>query len=268
MDWKKEAVKQWDNDPCGADAAKPFASPEFFASVEAERYGRYAPWMPAAIGFERYAGRRLLEVGFGLGTDHLAFARAGASCFGIDLTPAHVFATRRRLELEQRRIRLARADAEDLPFPGGSFDVVYSFGVLHHTPDTERSVAEIHRVLRPGGEAVVGLYHRDSAFFWGYCVAFQGLLRGGFVRNGYRKTVSRVELRRHSDAIPLVRVFSRSSARRLFGHFEDVRIDIRHFEFPRIRDSRWLGPLLRRVEPAFARRFGWYLIVHARKAAV
>ena len=265
-DWKAEAIKQWDSDPCGADRVSRFGSPEFFARVEHERYVEYAPWMRETIGFNRYSGKRILEVGFGLGTDHVSFARGGAKCFGIDLTPVHVVGTRRRLELEGFPNRLTQGDAEFLPFADRSFDVVYSFGVLHHTPDTPRGIDEIHRVLRPGGEAIVGLYHRDSAFYWAY-VLIVGLLRGGFLKEGYRKSLSRIESREHSDAMPLVKVYSRRAARRLFHRFEQVRLSVHHLTFEgggRLR--RMARRLLGRYEAQMERWLGWYVIVRARKS--
>ncbi|MGH9365772.1 MAG: class I SAM-dependent methyltransferase [Thermoanaerobaculia bacterium] len=260
-DWKAEAIKQWDNDPCGADAQAPFGSPKFFERVEEERYERYAPWMKSAIGFDRYRGKRVLEVGFGLGTDHVSFSRGGARCFGIDLTPAHITATRRRLELEHSTPRLSQGDAEKLPFADQSFDVVYSFGVLHHTPGTQAAVDEIHRVLRPGGEAIVGLYHRDSLFFWAYCVGIRGVLLGGFFREGYCKTLSRIERRENSDAVPLVKVYSRRSVRRLFRRFNAVGLSVHHFDFDHAgRLGRFARRFFARHEARIAGWFGWYVI--------
>ena len=267
--WKAEAVKQWDADPCGADREAAFGTAEFFALVERERYERYAPWMKSALGFERFAGKTVLEVGFGLGTDHMAFARSGARCYGVDLTPAHVDATRRRLRLENLPVRIARGDAEVLPFADSSFDAVYSFGVLHHTPDTGSAVEEVRRVLRPGGEAIVGLYHSHSLFF-SYLMMNRGILRGGLVTQGYRRTVSQIERREHSDAVPLVKLYSRRSVRRLFRDFADVSIESQHFYWDDLggvgRGIRgMLGRFAEPVRERLASRFGWYLIVRARR---
>jgi SAM-dependent methyltransferase len=268
-DWKAEAVKQWDADPCGASRSFEFGTPEFFERVERERYVEYAPWMKTAIGFDRHSGKRVLEVGFGLGTDYVSFARGGARIFGIDLTPTHVDATRRRLREIRYPVRLTRGDAETLPFRDGSFDVVYSFGVLHHTPGTQVAIGEIYRVLRPGGEAIVGLYHRDSAVFWGYYVLIWGLLRGRFLREGYRATLSRIERREHSDAMPLVQVYSRGNVRRMFSRFRELSIQTHHFSFDQIgRAGRLAKRFFARFEPFLERTFGWYLIVKARKPIV
>lgn len=262
-DWKSEAVKQWNSDPCGAIGGHELGTREFFAEVERDRYDAYAPWMRSVMGFDRYAGKRLLEVGFGLGTDHVAFTRGGARCFGVDLTPTHIQATRRRLRLEPAPVRLTNGDAESLPFRTASFDVVYSFGVLHHTPDTQGSIDEVHRVLKPGGEAIIGLYHRYSAFF-AYWVVVQGILRGGFLRKGYRRTLSGIERRENSDAVPLVKVYSRRSARRLFSNFEDVRIETHHFD---LEQAGRIGRFVKSIfgQPRSWQALGWYLVIRARK---
>lgn len=266
MNWKEEAMRQWNADPCGAVEGIAFGSPEFFRAVEVERYERYAPWMREAMGFDRAAGKRVLEVGCGLGTDLMAFARGGALTFGIDLTERHLRATQRRFLLEARGPRLARADAESLPFRSDSVDVVYSFGVLHHTPGTAQAVREIHRVLRPGGRAIVGLYHRDSDVFWRSYVLGQGILRAKFLTDGYRKTLSRIERRTHSEAVPLVKVYSRRSAARLFPGFRSVTVAVRHFSFEQAGPwGRRACRLLGRFESRIARMIGWYVIVRAEK---
>jgi ubiquinone/menaquinone biosynthesis C-methylase UbiE len=264
-DWKAEAIRQWSADPCGATPGHPFGSREFFRDVEQERYGHYAPWLKGAVGFAAFAGSSVIEIGFGLGTDYVQFARSGARCFGVDLTPSHVFAARERLRQDGIPMRLVRGDAERLPFRSGSVDAVYSFGVLHHTPGTEAAIDEAHRVLRPGGEAVVALYHRDSAFFWWSCVNL-GILRGGFWRDGYRKTLARVEYRAQEDAIPLVKVYSRRAARRLFRLFAGVDVSIHHFGFAQEgRLMRLLGGIGGGMQDALSRWIGWYVMIRARK---
>jgi len=89
---KRRAREQWSQDPCGAKhgAKYEFATREFFDEVERHRYSEYAPWMPEVMGFDKFAGKRLLEIGCGMGTDLLQFARGGARCTGVDLTPRSV----------------------------------------------------------------------------------------------------------------------------------------------------------------------------------
>jgi SAM-dependent methyltransferase len=269
VDAKREAQKQWTADPCGASTTPEHepGTPEFYRKIEHERYEVYAPWMRGVMGFAGHAGDSVLEIGPGLGTDHAQFARAGARMTAIDLTARHLQLTRRRFEIEGLVTRPVRGDAEGLPFADCVFDVVYSFGVLHHTPDTEGAVQEIHRVLRPGGLAIVGLYHRHSAFHWIGTVLWNGLLRGEFRRKSYPRLLSDIEFRSPgSDAVPLVKVLSRSDCRRMFRVFAQTSVRTDHIEWSQlVPTSRFgSGPSRSTLEALF-RRWGWYLTVFARK---
>ncbi|HSO75755.1 MAG TPA: methyltransferase domain-containing protein [Blastocatellia bacterium] len=181
---KQRARDQWTADPCGAHVAREFefGTLEYFDAIERYRYGSYAPWMKSAIGFERFAGKRVLEVGCGTGTDLVQFARAGARVTGLDLTPRSIEIARLRFEVYELAGQFAIGDCEHLSFPDSSFDAVYSFGVLHHTPDTSRAIREIYRVLHPGGTAIVMLYHRASLYYWGSVILKHGLIEGGLLR--------------------------------------------------------------------------------------
>src|SRR5882672_9985133 len=155
---KQRALEQWGSDPAGAvyGSRHEFGTREFFDEVERHRYQDYAPWMLEVMGFNDFAGQRLIEIGCGMGTDLLQFARGGAQVTGVDLTP-------RSIEISQNHLSLYGHHGE-FAFADESFDVAYSNGVLHHTPDTAGAVSEIHRVLRSGGQTRVMLYHRGSAY--------------------------------------------------------------------------------------------------------
>src|SRR5256884_4264496 len=137
-DEKQRAREQWSRDPAGAVYGKQHevGTREFFDAVERHRYAEYAPWMPEVMGFDKFAGMRLLEIGCGMGTDLLQFARGGANVTGTDLTPRSIEISRQHLTIYGESGDFAIADCETLPFANESFDVVYSNGVLHHTPDT------------------------------------------------------------------------------------------------------------------------------------
>src|ERR1044071_8414907 len=125
--WKQRAREQWSANPCGAHVAQglEFGTRDYFDAIEAYRYREYAPWMKEALGFDRYSGKRVLEIGCGTGTDLLQFARGGARVTGIDLTPRSVEIARRRFDLYGAKGEFAIGDAENVPFPGESFDLVY-----------------------------------------------------------------------------------------------------------------------------------------------
>ena len=262
---KLESIRQWSGDPCGApqDGVELVGSPLYYERVERERYEEYAPWMKQVFPFGDCAGKRILEVGCGLGTDLRQFARGGAVCTGVDLTPTHLSLTQQGCRQSGLTVRVARGDGEQLPFRDDSFDAAYSFGVIHHTPDTQAAVDEIRRVLRPGGSAWITLYHRNSAYFWCQLLGRRGLLGAELVRRGWRGLLSQIEHRVNSDARPLVKVYSRRQLRRLFGDFHAVEISCHHLErehFSAIGHA--LTPrLVRTLEP----QLGWYLVVKAQK---
>jgi len=153
-EYKQATRRHWTGMPCGTDVSDAVRhSREYFEDIERYRY-RTQPWTAEAIdGFE-LQGRRVLEIGFGAGTDHLRLARKGGWLVGVDLTPRNFVETARRFELDGRRARLTVADMESLPFRDRAFDQVYSLGVVHHTPDVRRTVREQlskvdHRYRRP-----------------------------------------------------------------------------------------------------------------------
>ena len=288
----KERVRVfWQNNPCGTKFADaPPGSRKFYELVEEHRYRK--EWhIPAAAGFDQTKDLAVLEVGCGLGTDGAQFAKAGADYTGIDLTDAAVDLAKRRFELFQLPGNFRVADAEHLNFPDNSFDLVYSHGVLHHTPDTAAAVREIHRVLRPGGKAVVMLYHRDS---YNYRVNISLLRRAGAQLLRLKSGVKLVHLltgepetslqdharqlqtksnylnndeflSRNTDGAgnPLARVYSRSEARALFNDF--AHVDLRTY----FLNKRWLpvlGAILpRSLETKLASRWGWHLWIYATK---
>ena len=288
----KDRVREfWQQHPCGtkfSDAA--MGSREFFERVEAHRYEK--EWhIPAAANFAASGGLKVLEIGCGMGTDGAQFARAGAEYTGIDLTEAAVDLARRRFALSGLPGEFRVSDAENLDFSDESFDLVYSHGVLHHTPDIDAAVREIHRVLKPGGRAMVMLYHRGS---YNYRVGIRVLRRAGA---GLLKSESGIKLvhqltgepidslREHAASLknangdfsaaellnqstdgagnPLARVYSRREARDLFRDFRQV--ELRAY-FLNKRFIPIVGNLLpRSIESALASRWGWHLWIYATK---
>lgn len=286
----KERVRAfWQAHPCGtkfSDAE--IGTPEFFERVEAHRYEK--EWhIPAAANFASTRDLRVLEIGCGMGTDGAQFAKAGADYTGIDLTDAAVELARKRFQVSGLKGQFRVADAERLDFPDASFDLVYSHGVLHHTPDIEAAVREIHRVLKPGGRAMVMLYHRGS---YNYRVGIRVLRRAGagllaseagiklinfltrepidslrehaqLAKNGNSSADDFLSQSTDGAGNPLARVYSRREARDLFKDFHDV--ELRAY-FLNKRFIPIIGSLLpRAVESALASRWGWHLWIYATK---
>jgi 2-polyprenyl-3-methyl-5-hydroxy-6-metoxy-1,4-benzoquinol methylase len=263
---KQRAREQWSKDPAGAIYGREHevGTREFFDAVERHRYTEYAPWMPEVMGFDDFAGARLLEIGCGMGTDLLQFARGGAEVTGVDLTTRSIEISRQHFAVYGARGDFAITDGESLPFADEGFDVVYSNGVLHHTPDTAGAVREIHRVLRPGGLARVMLYHRGSAAYWCDIILRHGVLHGELLRGHSPEDImSRYVEFNESGGRPLVKVYSRGQARKLFSMFSEVKIQVEQLTRPELY-------LLGRFIPEgmfrqLRRSVGWNVIVSARK---
>jgi SAM-dependent methyltransferase len=288
----KERVRAfWQAHPCGtkfSDAE--IGTREFFERIEKHRYEKESH-IPAAAQFANTRGLRVLEIGCGIGTDGAQFAKAGAEYTGVDLTDAAIELAHKRFELFGLKGQFRVADAESLDFPDESFDVVYSHGVLHHTPDIDAAVQEIHRVLRPGGRAIVMLYHRGS---YNYRIGIRVLRRAGA---GLLKTDAGIKLinvltGEPVDALqeraammrgangdmsadqllnestdgagnPLARVYSRPEARALFKSFS--KVELRAY-FLNKRFIPIVGNFLpRSIESALASRWGWHLWIYATK---
>jgi SAM-dependent methyltransferase len=165
LNLNEQVRRYWEAEACGT--GEPITrdlvplSREWFEQIEAHRYA-VEPFIHQVAQFTRHRGQRLLEVGVGAGTDHLQWARAGCDCYGVDLTDTGVETTRARLALYGLHSTLQRVDAERLPFPDAMFDMVYSWGVIHHSEKPEVITREIHRVLNPGGRFIGMVYGLHS----------------------------------------------------------------------------------------------------------
>jgi ubiquinone/menaquinone biosynthesis C-methylase UbiE len=261
---------------------------EFYEKIAEHRY-RTEPSIIEMAEFDRWMGKLVLEVGCGIGTDLRQFAGGGARVVGLDLTWQGVQMARTAFELFGLRGDFVLADAEMLPFREESFDLVYSNGVIHHTPDTSAAVSEIYRVARTGGQARVMVYHRNSYFarvMVGTIIAPsvrlllllfpRGVLPRSLdflpagIRNLYTISAERGYSRQlifslstdpsrpgPHNANPLARAYTRPEARYLFSAFRSTETFIRHLssvDFLPGFIHRWLD-----------HRFGWFLFIRSTK---
>ena len=267
MDYKQHAVDQWTENPIGSESTKYLeGTKEFFDEIIKNRYEVYAPWMEETFKFEQYKGKKVLEIGVGTGSDHLQFAKAGAILTGIDITPKSIELTKKNLELHGYHSNLLVADAENLPFEDNTFDIVYSFGVLHHIPDTQKVVNEIYRVLNPGGKTIIALYHKYS-LFWIFVILYEMILKGGFLRKTIKQRLSEVEMG-GKETKPLVKLYTGRSAKGIFRKFNKIKIYTRHIGIGlsgRLINKILQTKVINNFLELLSLKFGWYLIIEVEK---
>ena len=195
LQWQEANRSWWSATPMRYDwrgaIAHPAGTKDYFEEIDRRFFASSQPYMPyrqlpfeREIPYEKLAGLDVLEIGVGQGSHAGLIAPRAKSFTGIDLTEAAASATRQRLQLYGvANAKILQMDAEDMSFPDASFDYIWSWGVIHHSADTRRILEQMRRVLRPGGQANVMVYHR-SAWIYLVCNGFlkglvQGRMRGG-----------------------------------------------------------------------------------------
>ena len=264
-----EKVREyWDRRPCNIrHSTKETGTREYFDEVEARKY-RVEPHIPGFADFERWKGKRVLEIGCGIGTDTINFARAGAHVTAVDLSEKSIAIARRRAEVYglSGRVRFFCGDAESLGdiLPDGTYDLIYSFGVIHHTPHPERVIHQLKRFAHRGTTVKVMVYHRRSwKVFW-------IILRYGWGRFWRAEEL----VARHSEAqtgCPVTFTYTPREMPGFLNGFKVVDTRIEHIFPYRIRDyvnyryvRNWY---FRRMPPRLfemlEKRWGWHLCVTA-----
>ena len=226
-------------------------SPEFFRQLDEYRYEKLN-YLKRLVDFDAYRAKNLLEVGCGTGIDLVRFAGGGAKVTGIDLSKTAIDLACKNFEQRQQSADLRVMNGECMHFADNTFDVVYAHGVLQYTADAERMIGEIHRVLKPGGEAILMVYNKHS---------WLTLMR----------KVTRVPLE-HEDA-PVLKKFSVGELKQLLHPFQDYRIIPERFPVKTRLHSGWKAHLFNSVfvdsfnlmPKPWIRPFGWHLMAFAVK---
>lgn len=251
----------WNREACDTVVATaPKFSREYFEEIEAYRYGK-DPHVLSFAQFTRYHGKRVLEIGVGAGTDFLQWVRAGAKAHGVDLTEEAVRHVEERLKVYGLRAEDIRvADAERLPYPDEAFDLVYSWGVLHHTTDPVAAIREAVRVLRKGGVGKLMLYNRHSYY------TFYRYLQYGLLRGLPFRSVRRI-LATHQESPGTVAftkkevssVLQRMGVRPVLIEAPPTRRDLLS------NQNVLLRAMARTLTSLFGRDHGWYMLIEFQK---
>lgn len=206
----------WNQGSCGEVYAQGEHDTEKYEAHSRARY-ELEPYISEFAKFREGALRDVLEIGVGMGADHVEWAKSGPrSLTGIDLTPRAIDHTRQRIKMHGLTSNLQVGDAENLPFDDDSFDTVYSWGVLHHSPQTPKAINEVWRVLRPGGTARIMIYHKYSIV--GYLLWLRyGLMAG-------RPWRSLDEIYHHHLESPGTKAYSMRQAEEMCAKFATVNL--------------------------------------------
>jgi len=273
----QSAVKRWwEANPMTYDwkgtSPHEIGTPEFYREVDrrfwkAAWFGHEATNEPFSrlISYVRLEGKSVLEIGCGAGSLTERLARHSKYVTAIDLTKSAVDLTRRRFALHGLHGNILQMNGENLGFPDEAFDFVWSWGVIHHSANTERIVEEIHRVLKPGGEACVMVYNRNSIEFQLGIRIIRGVLLGGLLKYSVDELADRC-----SDGF-IAKYYSPVRFREMFSKFHQVQSEIygQKCELWQVPHGRVKDLLVEVTPDALAswlmRRAGSFLFVRSQK---
>jgi len=259
----------WNARPCNVrHSPSPVGTRQYFDEVEARKYF-VEPHIPLFAEFEKWRGKKVLEIGCGLGTDTINFARAGAQVTSVDLSTESLALAKKRAQVfGLDNITFYQANAEQLCdyVPVERYDLVYSFGVIHHTPHPERVIEQIHKYMDKDSLFKIMVYHRSSwKVFW------------MLLKYGNKPGETKDELiARYSEAetgCPVTYSYTTETAKDFLKGFDiiDTRIDhifpysipeYRNYQYRKVWYFRYLPHAIFRL---MEQRLGWHLCVTARK---
>jgi len=244
----------WDRRPCNIrHSPREVGTREYFDEVERRKYF-VEPHIPGFAQFDRWKGKKVLEIGCGIGTDAVNFARAGADYSAIELSSVSLEMAKRRFDVFGVGGQFVHGNSEDLSrfFPDASFDLVYSFGVVHHTPRPAEVIREIRKVVKPDGELRLMLYAKNS---WKNLMIDAGL-----------------DQPEAQTGCPIAFTYTPEEVRGLLEGFDVIAIEQAHI-FPYVIEKYvryeyqlqpWFEAMPREMFEALERHLGWHLLITAK----
>ena len=265
----EDVRRYWDNRPCNIrHSTLPVGTREYFDQVEARKYF-VEPHIPAFAQFDLWSGKRVLEIGCGIGTDTINFARAGAQVVACDLSAESIKIASQRAEVFglSERISFVNTDAELMEgVPDGPFDLIYSFGVIHHTPNPEMVLKSARKRANGGAALKLMVYNRHS---WKVAGIVFGQGKGRF----WKADQLIAEQSEAQTGCPVTFSYTRSSVLDLVEpvgfRVKEVKVDhIFPYQVKEYVQYRYKKRLPFRVLPDrlmndLESRLGWHLLVDA-----
>lgn len=283
-----EVKEFWNKNPCGSYLSKNEDRSTYFDEIKSKRYK--LEWhISIAAKFNEFVNKKVLEIGCGAGIDGAEFAKNSAIYYGIDLTDNAVNLAKEYFNLQNLNGYFIVTNAENLPFKDNEFDHIYSWGVIHHSPDTEKIVKEIYRVLKPGGTFCIMVYNRSSInyyleimflrkifrFFLKSIICANFFIKLGFDRDKIlkhrdiyikNKQMTReqwISINTDGPQCPLAKVYNKKEIFKLFNDFFRLETEVWFFN-----KYHW-GPLAKiipyRLCKFLGKRWGWHRVVYGVK---
>ncbi|MFC0271935.1 class I SAM-dependent methyltransferase [Metabacillus herbersteinensis] len=262
-----EVRSYWNARPCNIrHSIKEIGTKDYFNEVEARKYF-VEPHIPLFAEFDKWRGKKVLEIGCGIGTDTINFARAGAKVTAVDLSENSLELARKRADVFGYDVNFYHANAEELSksVPIEEYDLVYSFGVIHHTPQPDKAIAEIRKYMGKDSQFKIMVYNRNS-----WKVLWILLTYGKFQFSKLDEWVAN-----YSEAqtgCPVTYSYTKKSIQSLLKGFDiqDLRVDhifpysiseYKQYEYKKIWYFQYLPKSLFRF---LERNFGWHLCVTSK----
>lgn len=249
-------AEYWDRRPCNLrHSTEPVGTRAYFDAVEQRKY-MVEPHIPGFAQFDRWRDKRVLEIGCGIGTDAVNFVRAGAEYTGVDVSEVSLDLARQRFEVFGLDGNLVHSNAEALDVRSASFDLVYSFGVIHHTPDPDAVLRQARRAIRPDGEFRLMLYAKES---W----------KDAMIESGFDQPEAQ-------SGCPIAHTYTQAEVRAMLraADFAAVEITQDHI-FPYVVEKYirydyelqpWFAAMPQAMFRALEKRFGWHMLIVAKPA--
>jgi len=288
----REVEQFWNDNPCGLETGKNPDKKIYFKEVEQYRYKvSHLKYILEIENFPNYKNKDVLEIGSGVGIDGLQFVKNGAKYSGINIDNTSTQITKEVFRLFNHTGRFYKMNAEMLEFPDNSFDHIYSFGVIHHSPNTEKIVSEMYRVLRPGGTITIMVYNKSSINYYFEIMFLRKIFRYLLIPKISPKIVSIItgfnknKLERHREIYlsekmtkerwisintdgpdcPLAKVYNKKTITKIFNDAGFNKI-ITYVRFFNKTHYSFIGKLIPNfVADRIGRIWGWHRIIKAVK---